>query len=196
MTQTAPRPRHDAGIAVGAILFVLALLGVIAAAVSNSGTFMSTTITPDRVSADVKSQANLIRNKILECFTNGYDRGDLPDRYPASTGTGTLVEVLDCPSFNTGSQNIWSGQYTATLPPPPGGFDKWVYVNAGTVNGRCIRIQPSSGNANDQGLINGLLQASAAFSGMELVFDSGSSSKRFILWITRPSGTPSADCSS
>jgi hypothetical protein len=182
----------QAGIAIGPILFVIALMAVIGIAMSSSNNFTTSTITPDRVSADIKSQANLIRNKILECYTNGYDRGDLPDKYPASTGNGTLVEVLECPSYNSGSQNLWSGQSPASLPPPPAGFHKWYYVNAGVSGGRCIRIEPTS--TSDLGLKNGLVQASTSFSTMELLYDTNSTTQRFILWITRPSGSPSADC--
>jgi hypothetical protein len=188
------RFNNNHGIAIGMILFVVALLGVIAIAMTAGSNVAGTTIVPDRVAADVKTQANLIRNKILECYTYGYERGDLADKYPASTGTGTPVEDLVCPAYNAGTNNIWNGQSPAMLPPPTTGFDKWVYVNAGTAGGRCIRIQPTSGNANDQGLKNGLAQASSYFAANELVYSSGSGSQRFILWISRPSGTPSTDC--
>lgn len=190
------RPSSQAGIAIGVILFVIALLAVIAAAITNSGNFMGTTLTPDRLSAELKSQANLIRSKILECYSNGYDRGDLADKYPSSSGTGTLVSALDCPSYNTGAQNIWTGQSAASMPAKPNGLDDWYYVNAGSSGGRCIRIQPTTASLNDVGIINGLTQASGSFSAMELTYDSGSASKRFILWITKPTGTASANCSS
>lgn len=190
------RSSSEAGIAIGAILFVLALLGVIAVAIGNSGNFMGTTITPDRLSAELKSQANLIRSKILECFSNGYERGDLADKYPASSGNGTLVSALDCPSYNTGSQNLWSGQSAATLPAKPVGLEEWYYVNAGASGGRCIRTQPATAYLNDIGITNGLAQAAGGFSAQELSYDAGSASKRFILWITRPTGTVSTDCSS
>jgi hypothetical protein len=188
------RPVSSTGIAIGPILFVIALLGIIGIAMSSSNNFTASTITPDRVSADLKSQGNLIRNKILECYTNGYDRGDLTDKYPASTGNGTLVEDLTCPSYNTGAESLWSGQSPASLPPPPGGFEKWYYVNAGASGGRCIRLQPVAGSAGDMGLKGGLAQAATSFSTMELLYDTNSSSQRFILWITRPSGSASADC--
>ncbi len=179
------------GIAIGMILFVIAIIAVISIAISASSNFTGSTITPDRVSADVKSQANLIRNKILECYTNGYDRGDLPDKYPSSTGNGTLVEDLDCPSYNSGAQNIWAGQSPASLPPPPRGLNDWYYVNAGSSGGRCIRIQPASADASVK---QGLTQASSSFSSMELSYDTGKDAPRFIVWITRPTGTVSDDC--
>jgi len=188
------RLSRNSGIAIGMILFIIAVIAVLSIAISASGNFMGTTVTPDRVSADVKSQANLIRNKILECYTYGYERGDLVDKYPSSTGTGTPVSDLNCPSYPTGLTNIWAGQSPASLPPPPGGFDKWYYVNAGASGGRCARIQPLS--TTDVGLKNGLLQASSVFDANELSFDANSGSLRFILWITKPTGSPSADCSS
>jgi hypothetical protein len=191
------RLHHEAGLAIGVILFVIALLAVIAVAMSASGTFTNSTITPDRIMADIKSQAQLIRSKILECYSYGYERGDLADKYPTSTGAGTLVEDLQCPSYTTGQENLWTGQSAAMLPPPTAGFDKWYYVNAAsTGGGRCIRIQPNAGNASSIGVKNGLGQVATAFTANELVYDSGSASQRFIIWITRPTGTPSTDCGS
>src|ERR1700743_833864 len=103
------RLNKNQGIAIGMILFVLALLGVIAVARPAGANVTNTPIVPDRVTADMKSQANLIRNKILECYTYGYERGDLPDKYPAGASPGVLVENLTCPSYNTGTDNLWSG---------------------------------------------------------------------------------------
>lgn len=184
----------EAGIAIGVVLFIIALLAVITIAISSSGNFMGTTITPDRVSNLIKSQAQLIRSKILECYTNGYERGELADKYPSSTGNGTLVSALDCPSYTSGQQNLWSGQAPTSFPPPPQGFGAWYYVNAGKTGGRCIRIQPDT--PGDVGIKNGLAQAAPAFSSSELVYDSGSASQRFILWITPATGTASTDCGS
>ena len=198
MNNAAPTHRlpAESGIAIGMILFVIAMLAVIGIAVSASGNFMGTTITPDRVSADIKAQANLIRSKILECYTYGYDRGDLSDKYPLSTGTGTAVSALDCLSYPAGLQGLWTGQSPASLPPPPSGFDAWVYKNAGAAGGRCIRIQPSTGKATNVGLKNGLAQVSSYFSSNELSYDSNSASQRFIIWITKPTVAADTDCSS
>lgn len=197
------RLHPDAGIAIGMILFVIALLAVIGIAMGASGNFMGTTVTPDRIMADLKAQANLIRSKILECNQYSFERGELADKYPSSSGNGTLVESLDCNAFvaegtslPSPMTNLWSGAHPATLPPPTTGFDKWYYVNAGASGGRCIRIQPLAGFVNDLGVKNGLVQTATFFSSQEVVFDPNSSSLRFILWITKPTGTVSADCSS
>lgn len=193
----------QSGIAIGMILFVIAILAVIGIALSATGNFTGTTITPDRVINDIKSQVNLIRSKILECNQYAFDRGDLSDKYPLSTGSGTLVESLDCLAFvaqgtslPSDLTNLWTGAHPASLPPPTAGFDKWYYANHGASGGRCIRIQPLTASVNDVGIKNGLGQVSGAFSSQEVVYDSNSSSQRFIIWITKPTGTPSANCSS
>lgn len=203
MNHAAHRPAAEAGIAIGMILFVIAILAVIGVAMSASGNFMGTTVTPDRVVADIKSQANLIRSKILECNQYSFDRGDLSDKYPESTGTGTLVESLDCLAFvaqgttlPSNLTNLWTGAHPSSLPPPTAGFEKWYYKNAGPTGGRCIRIQPLTASATDIGVKNGLAQAATYFSSQEVVYDSNSSSQRFILWITKPSSSAHADCSS
>lgn len=195
------RIASDAGIAIGVILFIVAILGVVTVAMSSGSSTVGSTISTDRVRTDIKSQANLIRSKILECNQYSFDRGELADKYPSSTGTGTLVSALHCLAFDsTGSTSantpLWTGAHPATLPPPPTGMDSWYYKNAGASGGRCIRIQPLAPSVNDQGIKNGLSQAFSAFSSQEAVYDSNSSSQRFILWITAPSGAASADCSS
>ncbi|NDE90167.1 MAG: hypothetical protein EB059_03380 [Alphaproteobacteria bacterium] len=220
------RARPDAGIAVGVILFALALIGAMAVAMSSGNTMVGSTITIDRIAAEVKSQGQLILAKIRQCYTSGLADKQLdcsnntllndnstPDPsddtwsrigcppivpidttlfYPTSTGTGTLVEALDCPSYSAGSQNLWSGQSPAMLPPPSPGLAKWTYVNAGDTGGRCIRIQPA-GTA-DEAMKAGLAQAARAFSSGELTYTAGSTSQRFILWLTAPTGTVSANC--
>jgi hypothetical protein len=143
------------------------------------------------VAADVTSQVNLIRNKIYECYTAGYDNTDLPDKYPPSTGAGTPVEMLECPSYNSGVKNLWTGQSPAGLPPPLKDFNKWHYVNAGLVGGRCIRTQPLAANKDIQ---DGLLQVAAALPPDEVLYDP-KGPPRFIVWITLPAGPPSLDCS-
>lgn len=197
------RVRGDAGIAIGVVLFVVALLAVIGLSMSAGTNTVGSTIAADTVRNNIKSQANLIRSKILECNQYSFDRGELADKYPASTGTGTLVESLDCLAFVAegtplpdNRTNLWSGAHAASLPPPSPGFDSWYYVNAGATGGRCIRIQPLAANVNDVGIKTGLSQVFSAFSSQEVVYDPNSASQRFILWITKPSGTVSADCSS
>lgn len=216
------RISSESGLAVGVVLFALALVAVIAV-VMNAGSMMgNSTVTIDRISADIKSQGNLIISKIRQCYTNGVDNKvldcsnntyitttsswsrsgctgtsptDLTVYYPTSTGSGTLVSALNCPSYAAGSQNLWTGQAPSMLPPVSNGLGEWYYVNAGDTNGRCIRIEPQAATVNDTAVRAGLAQAVTSYGAQEYVYTPGSSSQRVILWITRPSGAASADCS-
>lgn len=213
----------QSGIAIGLILFVLAIIAVMSVAFSVTGAFTGSTLTPDRISTELKAQAALIRSRIMDCYNNGlqgkivecsgnvdlgggsYSRvgcgsGKYPTDttafYPVSTGSGTAIEALDCPSFGAGATNLWSGQTNLFVPPPPSGLDHWYYVNAGDTGGRCIRIQPSTGNTTDSGIKQGIAIAADNYTSLEKVYDSAGASQRLIIWITRPTGAASANCSS
>ncbi len=204
------RASSEAGIAIGVVLFVIALLAVISVAMTAGNNTVGSTIVADTVRNNIRTQANLVRSKILECNQYSFDRGELGDKYPYADANGTSfgavaqpVEDLHCMAFVAEGTSLpdtrtslWAGAHAATLPAPSPGFEKWYYVNAGNSGGRCIRIQPNAGNANDVGVKTGLAQVFSAFSSQEVVYDSNSTSQRFILWITAPQGTVSADCSS
>jgi len=198
---------NDAGIAIGPILFVIALLGIIGVVLASGfGDFGTASIT-DRVYADVQSQANLIRTKINECNLK-YGTNGNGDGYPlGDTTSGTLVCAIQCegdPSTSESGtdcvgntltmQNIWSGQRPASLPPPTGGFDAWRYVNDGATHGRCIFTQPSS--TPSQGITAALVKAASKFSSQEAVYNSAGSTGRFVIWITLPTGSPNSNCAS
>jgi hypothetical protein len=187
----------DAGIAIGMILFVIALLGVIAVALTSGNSSVGSNISADNVRTTLKSQGNLIRSKILECnqyLTDPEMGGTYADKYPSSTGTGTAIASVTCAAYPSGQQNIWSGAHPAALGNPPTGMSTgWYYVNASSSGGgRCIRIQPDS--PIDAGVKSGIAQAASGFSAMEINYDPNSASQRFILWITSPTGSASADC--
>lgn len=210
------RLSSDSGIAIGVILFGLAIIAVVTIAMSGSNIMGNSTATIDRISAEVRSQADLIKAKIIQCYNDGLDAKkvdcenntfvagtgwtragcspiDTTTFYPTSTGTGTAIASVTCPSF-TSSSNLWTGQQPTMLPPPSNGLNSWYYVNAGDSGGRCIRIQPTGATVNDSTVRAGLAQAANGFSAGELVYSAGSGSQRFILWITTPSGAASADC--
>ena len=63
----SPRFHPSAGIAIGPILFVLALLALLAAVVASGGGDFQVASGADRITADVVAQANLIRNTINNC---------------------------------------------------------------------------------------------------------------------------------
>lgn len=220
-TAQADRTRlpANAGLAIGVILFALALIAVVTIAFSAGNNFTGSTTTIDSVKANIKAQAVLITAKIQECYSHGYTAKqaycdpnietspgvysrsgcnpiDKTAFYPTSSGNGIAVSAITCPSYSTSSNNLWTGQSPAQLPPAPKGFNDWVYVNAGDSGGRCIRIEPLASNLNDAATKQGLIEASTSYTTQELVYNPNGTSQRYIIWITRPSGTASADCSS
>ncbi|MCL2469352.1 MAG: hypothetical protein FWF24_03870 [Alphaproteobacteria bacterium] len=197
----------QAGIAIGPILFVIALLAILAAVLSaGTGGGFGTAGVADRVTHEVVGQANLIRTKINEChmqyLINGTNFARDPcahDPYPCSDQIdGTLVEELTCPNdpltAEGAEQSLWMGPRTATLPPPTQGFGPWLYINAGDRGGRCFWTAPTKGNAS-VGSVEGLKRAATKFSSQELLYDNTSVKQRFIILITKPTEKADPHCS-
>jgi hypothetical protein len=197
----------QSGIAIGPILFVIALLGILGAVIAaGTGDFGTTTVA-DRIYNDIYSQANLIRTKINECNLK-YGTNNNGDGWPPSDATnGTPVCALicegdsnsamvgnDCAGNGMTTQNMWYGMRPALLPPPTGGFQQWYYMNAGASGGRCLWTQPSG--SMTEGIKAGLEHAATKFSSQEVLYNSGGTTHRFVIWITLPTGTPDTQCSS
>jgi hypothetical protein len=200
---------QDSGIAIGPILFVIALLGILAAVIAAGTGDFGTASVADRVYNDVYSQANLIRTKINECNLK-YGTSAGGDGYPAvnddtvgapvcsltCVGDPSTAEVgLDCAGNGMTEQNLWFGIRPTQLPPPTSGFQQWWYTNAGASGGRCIWTQPTSTPAS-QGVIAGLTHAAQQFSSQEVVYNPAGTSQRFVIWLTMPTGTQDALCES
>jgi hypothetical protein len=197
----------DAGIAIAPILFVIALLAILATVIAAGTGDFSTATVADRVYNDLYSQANLIRAKINECNLK-FGTNNNGDGYPPDTGTPTMVCALicqgdpntaetgnDCAGNQLTQQNLWEGMRPALLPPPTTGFNQWYYTNAGASGGgRCIWAEPSSG-ANE-GMAAGLAKAANRFSSQEVVYNSSGTTHRIVIWITVPTGTPDSHCTS
>jgi hypothetical protein len=212
----------EAGIAIGPILFVIALLAILAAVMAAGFGDFGTAGISDRVTADIVSQANLIRTKINECNVM-YGTNQNYDGYPSSDpSNGTLVSALDCTGDTAQSlpANLWSGARTAMLPQPTTGFSNWNYINTdnctlsgysclggSTAGGRCIWIVPTVSNPSQSaGLVQGLTKAAGKFTNQtscnnsgtpctsEVIYDPSSSSQKFVLWISLPTGTPDSHC--
>jgi hypothetical protein len=183
LSATWQKVKRQDGIAIGPILFIIAILGLLASVIaSNMGT-MANTGTIDRIAADIPSQANLIRSKISECYAKyGTDRNF--DGYPPSGGT-----AIDTAYVSLGSQgltcvgdsvglgtsaiiSLWNGPRPTTLPPPTQGFGDWQYINTNAsglggsaTGGRCIYISPTLSNPNTvPGIVQGLTKAASKFS--------------------------------
>jgi hypothetical protein len=225
----------ESGIALGPILFVLAMLAVLAVTMSQGiGEFGQAGIT-DRIAADIATQANLIRSKINECYSEygtscaGGGSGSVMsgscsnyDGYPSSVdGNNNLlptdVKSLSCQGDNAGQQNLWTGARPTQLPQPTAGFSDWVYVNTNLVGvggsasgGRCVYIQPGvvggivgngNNNSTSAALVAGLTKAASKFThntvndgSSEVNYNPASSSQKFVLWITLPTGSADSNC--
>jgi type II secretory pathway pseudopilin PulG len=195
----------DAGIAIGPILFVLAILGILASVFAAGGSgSLGAAGTTDRVEAEIVNQANLIRSKIQECElqyeVNGTNYASAPcagDPYPCSDQTtGTLASALTCPNDpldGSNERSLWSGLRPASFPPASRGFNEWYYMNAGASGGRCIWTAPTNGDGSTA-TVDGLRRATRKFTSQEVSYDSASEGQKFVVFITRPTGTVDAAC--
>lgn len=198
------RLHPSAGIAIGPILFVLAMIGILATVfASGSGGSLGSAGIADRITNDVVSQANLIRSKISECQMQYLVNGDITpggacdnDPYPCSDQTnGSLVSSLTCPNdpLDGGAEpSLWMGLRVASLPPPTKGFNEWMYINAGEAGGRCIWTAPTGGTSG--AVVDGLTRAATKFTGQEVSYDPGSNTQKVVVFVTRPTGTVDSHC--
>ncbi len=180
------RLTRDSGIAIGPILFVLALLGIIAAYMASDSSNMGGAAREDTITAVLTSQANLIRSKFAECQM-------IRGAYPIGDESGTLVSAVTCPGDPVGQDNLWTGARPNQLAPPPQGFNSWTYYDYGaTGGGRCVRITPAS--PADPSVRNGIRRAAAKFTSQEGAYDANGSVQSLIIWITYPSSSPGVSC--
>lgn len=176
----------QSGIAIGPILFVIALLGILATFMATNTGGMGSAAREDTITAQLSSQANLIRSKFSEC---NMIRGS----WPAGDGTGTLVTAVTCPGDPSGQDNLWTGARSSQLAPPPQGFNNWTYYDySATSGGRCVKIAPASGS--DPAVRNGIRRAATKFTSQESDYDSNGVAQSLVIWITRPSGAAGANC--
>lgn len=167
------------GIAIGPILFIIAIMAVLVTALSSGMGDFGNNATVDRIKSDVRGQANLIRAKVQECYmtTMGSTNFGFPDG-PAPGGT--LVKDMACPGDPTGAQNLWSGARPTSLPPTPTGFNDWVYLNY--ERGRCLLLKPKEdkpSTAMQEGLT-----ATAKFFGAKEVFLAKNADWSLSIWLT------------
>jgi hypothetical protein len=200
-----PKFPSQAGIAIGPILFILAILALIAAVMSSGNGDYQVASGADRITADIVAQANLIRGMLNQCnmqYTIAVSTGSVTpttDPYPASdTSNGTTASALVCTPMGTTS--LWSDKL---LPPPTQGFSAWTYIDASASGGgRCIWATPSTSNpVHSESVTSGLTHAATKFNSAtafdtahEVIYDPASASQKFTVWITLPTGTPDSHC--
>ncbi|MDD3370640.1 MAG: hypothetical protein PHE27_02320 [Alphaproteobacteria bacterium] len=209
MTDSPNRFSSSAGIAIGPILFVLAMLALLGSIFATGGNDFQTASVSDRINADIASQANMIRNTINNCnlqFVMALSMGSVPDAninsdpYPASDAEGTAVRDLECTPLGTaklwGASDGSNGSSGVLFPPPTKGFTDWYYVNGGE-NGRCIWTSPT---VTSSAIVAGLSRAAGKFNYSETVtltneavYNPASTGQKFIVWITVPADLGSVD---
>jgi hypothetical protein len=164
----------------------------------------------DRISADVASQANMIRSAINNCNLQYVmaqsmiqAEGGIPptsDPYPATQAPSLLVSALVCTP--TDQSSLWGANTGILLPQPTKGFSPWYYINdSGNGGGRCIWTVPlESTPLSDSGLVAGLTRAASKFNYSptvtltnEVVYDPAGASQKFVVWITMPASIGSAN---
>jgi type II secretory pathway pseudopilin PulG len=189
MQKNQPRLKNNAGIAIGPILFVIALLGVLAAAFASSSTSMNSATKADSITPLLETQAQLIRNKFYECNT-------IRSVWPISDSAGTTLASVECQGDPSGLRNLWSGARNVLLPAPPKDFNAWTYFDqSATGGGRCVMIRPSSTTlAASAAIRQGIAKAYAKFTTQEADYAPTGTNQKLIIWITRPTGSPHSNC--
>ncbi|MDR3425651.1 MAG: hypothetical protein P4M13_11370 [Alphaproteobacteria bacterium] len=195
----------SAGIAIGPILFIIALLAVLAAVMAAGNGDFQVAGNADRITDDIAAQANLIRNTINQCnlqYSLAVSTGSVAptsDPYPATPASGLVASLLCDP---TGGAPLWnSGTSNILMPQPTNGFNPWSYIDSGTTGGRCIWTTPTSSDPKgSSSIVSGLTRAAAKFNAStaatansEVIYNPASDSQKFVVWITMPASPASAD---
>lgn len=165
------------GIAIGPILFVVAILAVLVGALSSGMGSFGGNATIDRIKSDVRGQANLIRAKIQECYMTTMGSSDF-GWPPGPTPNGTLLQDIICPGDPSGMQNIWRGARPTSIPVNPVGFKDWVYFNYD--HGRCLILVPT--DKPSQATKDGMMSVSKYFGERERFLDPSDYS--LSIWLT------------
>jgi hypothetical protein len=204
----------SSGIAIGPILFVLAILAIIAMFMASGNENYQTASGADRISTDIISQANLIRSTINQCnlqYQMAISTGSVTtaaDAYPFGSALGTVTPVSALLCDPMGTTSLWMDKL---LPPPTGGFTVWNYVNGGAAGGRCIWTQPDTATAgsiyygatpaNIAAITSGLANTAKKFNSAtgssttsEFMYNPAGASQKVVVWITPNTGAVNANC--
>ena len=116
------------------VLAALVLLGATTATMMLSSSRAQTGNQQWNETTAIIAQANLLRSKILDCASQSGDNLTANHKtYP--TGSAVAVTTITCPT--TGTPNVFTGTDGVFVPPPPTGFNAWIYTNDAT----SVRLQ-------------------------------------------------------
>lgn len=175
---TQPR----SGFAIFPIVLALTLLGMLAWATSYSVRSSSATTSAVRIAADLQGQANLIRQRIVQCYLE-YTAGG----YPVTPGSALVSDLL-CPGASPTAQPLWTGTEGTFLPTPPPGFGAWTYRN--DANGIEITAAALPGSTLDATVTTAIADASRRFSNLEADCLATASPPSMRIWLLKNPSAP------
>lgn len=115
--------RARKGIAIAQVIIAISLLAALAVAQSLSASGFKSQNLRLTVDAEVSSQANLIRQRLIQCNLR-YPTPGFPTVPPSG-----LVRDLTCPGAPTGFQQMWNAPNQPSLPRAPLHHAEWTYLN-------------------------------------------------------------------
>ena len=159
------------------ILIAVALLGALGAVMMRSGGEQAVSMSADRISQELKAQAQSIRSALMECvLVNNYG-------YPAQ-GANKLASEAECQIDDVPTyQPIFTGTANRFLPQPPSTFNPWQYTND---NADDIQIYTDSTKPASPAVINALEMLKNQYSADEIEIINDGSNASFRLYITKP----------
>jgi hypothetical protein len=165
------------GFTVAYLIGGVALLSLATAAMVRSSYNSSAVDQEWSTATQMVAQANLLRQKILDCASQGGDNGSA--NHPAyPTGSGVAAATLTCPY---GGLSLLTGTDGVFLPPAPSGFNAWTYTN--NVTNVTLRLQASS-SVDATRNANAMTSAAAKFGANASIVTVTTASDTFQLIVT------------
>lgn len=164
------------------IIVGIALLAVLATSLSLSSRGTGFHQMRIAVDAEISSQANLIRQRVIECNL----------RYPTpgfpTTPVSGLVRDLRCPGAPNGYQILWNSPNNPSLPKPPTNHNEWTYV----ADSAGIRITTAAlaSYATNADLLGGQYTAWRRFHSSEADCNQSSGTASVTIWIQKTGSAP------
>lgn len=161
-------------------LLVSVVVGFIMAPTEDSS---SNAVVQSRVTGELTTQGNLIRQQVLSCTLRfpvaGLPVVGHPPAWPAQPPSG-LVRDVSCPG--NANENLWLGNGSVFLPAPPTEWSEWQYLK--DADGICIRTTANPGMAADPVVI-AAVQAAAGKWGHGETFVKTAGSLSITLWLRK-----------
>ena len=164
------------------ILIAVVITGALSATLMQGGGDNAASMNADRLSQELRAQAQSIRSALLECNMT-YDHG-----YPTSGGSQIDLDNVQC-QIDTGPtyQPIFTGTANRVAPRPPlpfdGTTDKWKYTND---NAGSIFLELSSTSlAAEKSIIPALEHLKNQYAASEVDITNDGSTALFRLYITK-----------